>query len=152
MVWRAPRVSPGEWGHYQSLYRPVRADCCPRLYTVFMAPADCDAIKLACRTGWVCLDWYFVVFRATEPARWPRVKTYNQPLERHKTQKRPRPFGCKGMVLKRCFWWATLPLKLANYRPFSTLQKRHFAGCRPCQIGASFSCPLFVFQAAFSCG
>ncbi len=103
MVWGAPRIVAGERSHYQPLYRPVRADYCPRLYTVFMAPADRDAIKLACRTGWVCLDWYFVVFRATEPARWPRVKTCNQPLERHKTQKRPRPFGCKGMVLKRCF-------------------------------------------------
>ena len=103
MVWRAPRVAAGERGHYQSLYRSVRADCCPRLYAVFMAPADRDAIKLACRAGWVCFDWYFVVFRATEPVRWPRVKTYNQPLERHNTQKRPGPVDCKGMVLKGCF-------------------------------------------------
>ena len=103
MVWRAPKVSANEWGHYQSLYWPVRADCCPRLYAVFMAPADRDAIKLACRVGWVCFDWYFVVFRATKSSRWPRVKTFGQPLVRHKTQKRRGPVGFKRMVLKRFF-------------------------------------------------
>ena len=58
------------------------------MHAVFMAPADRHIARLAGWAGRVCFDKFFVVFWAAKPALWPRFKTLDQPLTRHKTQTR----------------------------------------------------------------
>jgi len=76
-----------------------------------MASADCDATELACRAGWVCFDWNFVVFWATKPARWPRVKTSYQPLERHNKQK-PRASWLQRDGFKEVFLMGNIAVEI----------------------------------------